>query len=534
MSNSPWAAAPRALDRLQSFAVGIRPNALRASTPLRAPVAAAMVIVGFVLLRLIAAHYIGLGTDESYSVAVARDLRASYFDHPPMHYWIAHAVEPLLGVGRASRIPFILLFALTSWLMFSLTRRLFGEWAGFWAVLALNLSAFFTVAAGSWVLPDGPLICALMAATTILAESWFGEQPQPIRPLIAWIGAGLFIGLAGLSKYQAALYCVGLGLFLLTADRGRRQLLSPGPYLAAAIVLLVLSPVLTWNAAHGWASFAFQAGRGAPQKLNLAGPPSALMGQMGLLLPWIFIPMAAAGVSALRAGPLAERRWFCVILALPAIAVFTLAPLAGPVGLPHWSMAGWLFLFPLLGDFLARAAQTRTWPRRWAAGSALFILIAGVLMVSDAATGWLGADFPRLFRRGDPTAEMVDWTPLRTVVGGSAVLRRPGAFVAALKWNEGGKVDQAVGDLAPVAVLSSDPRQFGYRLAPASLVGHDALIVGKLDTINNRLADLAPYFRSLTPLAPVTVGRGRGEITLGVVEARGLLRPYGSAPPRLP
>jgi hypothetical protein len=36
--------------------------------------------------------------------------------------------------------------------------------AGGGAVLALNVTAFFTVIAGSWVLPDGPLLLCLLAA----------------------------------------------------------------------------------------------------------------------------------------------------------------------------------------------------------------------------------------------------------------------------------------------------------------------------------------------------------------------------------
>ena len=52
-----------------------------------------------------------------------------------------------------------------------------------------------------------------------------------------------------------------------------------------------------------------------------------------------------------------ERRLFLVCLALPTIVVFTLTPLWGAKGLPHWSMPGWLFVYPLLGAWLAAAAR---------------------------------------------------------------------------------------------------------------------------------------------------------------------------------
>ena len=176
---------------------------------------AAGVIAVAVVLRLAASHFVGLGTDESYSVAVARDLQLSYFDHPPMQYWLVHAIAPLASYGRVSRWPFIVLFAASSWLMFALTRRLFGERAGLWAVLALNLAGFFAVAAGDWVLPDGPLIFFLLAAAAapgrraVVAACCV--DPEPPRPRCAtWLWVGFWIGFAALSKYQAALFCVGL------------------------------------------------------------------------------------------------------------------------------------------------------------------------------------------------------------------------------------------------------------------------------------------------------------------------------------
>ena len=77
--------------------------------------------------------------------------------------------------GRAARLPFIALFAVSSWLLYRLTRVLFGAPAGVVAVLALNCSAFFSFA-GGWVLPDGPLMLAMLAASLVLARHFFADQ----------------------------------------------------------------------------------------------------------------------------------------------------------------------------------------------------------------------------------------------------------------------------------------------------------------------------------------------------------------------
>ena len=64
-----------------------------------------------------------------------------------------------------------------------------------------------------------------------------------------------------LSKYHAVLLPAGALLHMVFWPQARRCLRKPGPYLAAAIGLILFSPVIAWNATHDWASFLFQGGR---------------------------------------------------------------------------------------------------------------------------------------------------------------------------------------------------------------------------------------------------------------------------------
>jgi hypothetical protein len=333
---------------------------------------------------------------------------------------------------------------------------------------------------------------------------------------------------AALSKYQAALVGLGLVLAVLTAPQRRIWLVRPQPYLAALLALLILSPVLVWNAEHHWASFAFQTGRGAPTHgLHPLGPILALAVQAALLLPWVFAPMAVYVVRAARDGPANERRWFLVMLAAPTIVLFTVIPLFGSLGLPHWPMPGWLLLFPLLGEGLASAAACRRWPRIWLAASATLLIVFGAAAAFDADTGVLGARFPKLFRRGDPTAESIEWTAVRTELARRGWLGSPTPLIVATSWNDAGKLGEVLGERAQLVVFSPDPREFGLRPGGASLIGRDALIIGRLDALKHRLPSLAGDFQSVTWAAPIAVGReGRAEILIGVVRAHKLLRPY--------
>ena len=63
----------------------------------------ALLISGTLLARLAFASALGLGVDESYMVAAGRKLQVSYFDHPPISWWMAWAAAHLTGSSPMAR-----------------------------------------------------------------------------------------------------------------------------------------------------------------------------------------------------------------------------------------------------------------------------------------------------------------------------------------------------------------------------------------------------------------------------------------------
>ena len=171
--------------------------------------------------------------DESYSAGSARQFMLSYVDHPPCHYWAAGLAMRLFHseASLVVRLPAILFFAGSTWLMYRLTARLFGARAGLWAATALNIAPVFTLAHASWVLPDGPLMFFMLATMNVVAAILF-EEPEVKRPLLWWLAAGVLGGLAMLSKYTGVFLFVGVLVFILTVPKARRHLATPGPWLA--------------------------------------------------------------------------------------------------------------------------------------------------------------------------------------------------------------------------------------------------------------------------------------------------------------
>ena len=182
--------------------------------------------------------------------------------------------------------------------------------------------------------------------------------------------------------------------------------------------------------------------------------------------------------------------------AAPTIVLFTLLPLLGSKVLPHWPMPGWLMLFPLLGDALARS--TAPGPDGWAAISLGLLLAFWSLAVSDAATGWVRDAFPRPFPRTDPPTRHRLGAPARAIQL-AGLLETPGQFIVAVEWNEAGKIDQALGDGEPVLVFNQDPREYAFRPDGAGLVGHDALIIGRGPSVAQEISRIAPHFARSRP-----------------------------------
>jgi hypothetical protein len=451
------------------------------------------VILAVVALRFFFASATGLGVDESYTVATSRVLALSAFDHPPLAWWMVHFAGKLLGESAlALRTPFVLLSGLTSWLLFVLTRRLFGAEAGFYAVAALALSPALGLADATWILPDAPLLPAMLACAIALARVYFDTGRAR-----DWLLAGLCAGLAMLSKYHGVFLFSGAGLFMLLSKRQRFWLLTPWPYAAGLVALAVFSPVLIWNAQHDWVSFLFQGARSGAPHLNLVAPLVLIGLQSLFLAPWIFFPLAALFLRAIWRGPSCEKDFFLACLGGFPIVLFTLVAFwSSHRVLPHWVAPGYLMIFPLLGREIAeRMASGAAWLRRSlvAAGA---VIVGGVALV--AALPYL--PLPGLSGARYPLIEALDWDAFARALDARG-WRQPNTFIAATRWLDAGKLDYALHGSPPVLCLSDDPRGFGIVRNPAEFIGWNALIVAPKLTLEQARAQLGRYFDAIEPLA---------------------------------
>jgi 4-amino-4-deoxy-L-arabinose transferase-like glycosyltransferase len=491
---------------------------------------AVAILVGFFVARFLFAFTVGLGIDESYTIAISRRLCLSYFDHPPLHLWIAHFAALAAGENVVARVPFVALFFATGWIYYRFASELFGSRPALVGLFALNVTPFFFASAGTWIVPDGPLLFGLAVVAFAATRLFF---PRPLDKVPAWrfwllIGVGL--GLAGLSKYSAVLTAAGLAAFVLISPRQRHWLKHPAPYVSAIVAFAMITPVILWNARHGWVSFEFQGARGAPNGgLRPAQFLAMVVGEVAFLSPWIFAPLVAGVASGFRHRR-DGRYLFLLCLSLPAIVLFTLAPLWGGRGQPHWAMPGWFFAFPLLGAWVSEFGVSSGALRRWAiVSSALLAAIAGGAAL-QASTAWPWMDFAPGSRVADPMLEAFEWRDLRK----APIFDQAPSFVVSTKWSDAGKIAIALGPQIPIFVLSNDPRGWAFLDDSGRFVGQRGVIVTPAEEVASTLALARPLFAGLEQPQLYTLGRrGRPEIKLALIPAAGLTRrlpmPYPGA-----
>ena len=496
---------------------------------------------GAVLLILVvgaAAHagfisVMGFSIDENYDVVMARHLALSYEDHPPAIMWLIAAAVHLFGSEShfIVRLPTLIVAAAQGWLLYRLTALAFDKRAGLFAVIALVLSPLFGFYVGAIAVTDGPLLLGLSGAAYFLARGLFGERPIRAGD---WLLSGIFFGIACLSKFTAILVLPGIALFLLTVPRLRPALLTAGPYLATLAALVMCTPIIVWNAQHGFAAFVFQSGRAALDgHIHLDRFVAHAGFLLAMLGPLVGLIQVGALAGALWRGPHDERSWFFAMLALAPIVFFMGIDLFGFEGVqaPHWLAPGYLFALPLLGAVVARWCQR--WPRLvWGTIGCCVsaAAVAAGVYVSHTQTGWLGRYVPAITSNYDPlVADGTDWRNLRTRLEQDGLIDSR-HFLLIGRYEYCFKAELVIKDTLPIACLSINPVSHALWRDDAALIGRDAIIVTNWWNARQSIAEVSAKFASVEKLPQLWItDHGRRVLRVDLALGHDLQRPIFEA-----
>ncbi|WP_439399696.1 glycosyltransferase family 39 protein [Bradyrhizobium sp. PMVTL-01] len=243
------------------------------------------------LLRIVYASALELRTDEAYYWTWSKEAALSFLDHPPGIAWLIRFGTAIFGdTTLGVRFGGIVAMLVTQLLLADIVRRLTHDVrAVVFAVLMPEAALYYGLLMAK-VAPDVamiPFAVAMIWSLVRLAQSGDGRW---------WLMAGLFAGLAMLSKFTAILFAPAVAAFLLVPDWRRRWLRSPYPYLAVLVALAVFSPVSIWNVQHDWASIRFQGVRATTNygiSLRTVGDYIGL--QFGLV-GFVMLPVVLTGL----------------------------------------------------------------------------------------------------------------------------------------------------------------------------------------------------------------------------------------------
>lgn len=373
-----------------------------------------LLILGLMVLRwwYLSSGAIELSEDEVYQWLWSKHPALSYYSKPPLISWVH-----MVGTGLWGDTVFgIRFFAPVTAALLSViwVRFLAREVSPFWG-FALLVAAIGTplLGLGSILMTIDPLNVLFWSAALI--SGWAAVSSGR---MVHWIWTGVWMGLGSLSKYTALFQWLGFLIYFAVHPASRVRLKQAGLWVALGLNLVFLSPVLVWNAAHGWVTVTHLGQRGG---LDQKWKPTLrfLLDFVGaepmILNPVFFGWMVWAGW---RVWTLKQRRplgLFLFSMGVPLFLFYAGYTLRARV-LPNWIAPS---VLPMLAMTVVCLAEASWELRRrsfrtglWASG------VAVVLLVFAHDTNLLGKVFGlRLPLVVEPLKRLRGWEEMARVVG---------------------------------------------------------------------------------------------------------------------
>ena len=451
----------------------------------------------FVILKLVYGVVVPPNGDEAYYFLWGGHLQLSYYDHGPMVGWASAIGRALFGWTPAGlHFPAFASFVAMAFAVHRASRWIAPDWPEhyFWTFLLLFTASPLLTALTTVNFPDHMLIWFGSVALLQLGKFLNGVFAEAERPADLYLGAA-FLGLAGLSKYSAVFIAAGLLIVLIAEPRLRRLFRSPHLYLAGALCLVIVSPVLIWNLQNHFASVELHAEERISGPVDEFMPLSFVRVAVASILS--FAPLLMWGFCRFIFGGIPDRQQSgLVVLARGTAIVSTLffLPLSAWGGIgrqvaPHWLVLSFL-PFVLVAPLYVRSRVIIALHTAW---GALIIGLAVVYFVgAPVVTGMLNmsdGEAVRTFGQDQLAAAAAE-----AATTYDAVLILVPGYVHAARFAFGLGTDANVSDFGG-RVDRLAGRQF-----TAADAGKTMILVGKAD-------GLASHFDSVEPIGRVETTR---------------------------
>lgn len=477
------------------------------------------------LLRGFLASFLEFGNDEVYYWTYAMFPDWSHFDHPPMVGWFMQlfSCNLLFTSEFFLRLSSVVCMTANTYLVYLIAKQVKNEQTGFYAALLYTASVYAFVITGIFILPDTPLSVFTLLAVLQFVKYFQNEKNKHL------ILAGLFAGLAMLSKYSAAFIWLGVGLYIILYSR--KEFKNPFLYLSALISVVCMLPILIWNINNEFISFTFHGNRvGFFGDFHPEYFLTELTGEFLYNNPVNYILIIIALVTLLRGGKfisdMPKRLLLC--LSLPMIVLFWFFSLTRQI-LPHWTAPSFVLLLIFVAAQLADKYEVENncikIPNSILASLLVlaFVLIVGV---AEIKTGFIPLNSSEKsktiqhYGKGDFTLDMYGWRKIKPefqeiredAIQKGEMLESDG--VLALKWFPLANMDYYVA--YPLGI-----NMYGFR-DPGEIhkyawinkerggleLGNDYWFMTESFDYYEPNKYFKPYFKEIIPTDTITIERG--------------------------
>ncbi|HEY1770011.1 MAG TPA: glycosyltransferase family 39 protein [Chthoniobacterales bacterium] len=359
-------------------------------------------LIALTAIRLALLNAAELSPDEAYYWMWSQRLAPAYFSKGPGVAFVIRSSTALFGDSEFGVRFWSPIFAAgTSLLLFYFARRLFSEAAGFWTVIALNVTPIFNL--GSFVLTIDPLSIFFWVAA--FYTFWLALERSPEFSWW-WPLTGLLIGLGFLCKYTNALELVSILLVLALVPRLRREFVRLNLYSLGTVFVLCTIPPIVWNSQHAWITIDHLKSRGSLESAPGFHPLeffSFLGVHFATYSPLLFLALAWAVIASWRRAREQFKILFLLWFGLPVFLFYALLSI-NKAAAPNWDGLAFLSLALLAITYWRERAMARPSVKKWAAAAFAIGLAMSVLML-----GFLTNENGFERRRHDPVDRLRGW-----------------------------------------------------------------------------------------------------------------------------
>ncbi len=472
----------------------------------------------FIWTALPSLLYYNLPLDVIEAMTYGREWQAGYDKLPPLPWFLAEIAHRAFGTDDAlyalSQIAVVVAFAIV-WLT---ARSLIGTTGAFAAILIIDGMNFFNTSATKFNHNVIELPLWALAGFAFYAALRRGQ-------LRYWVLLGIALGLAWWAKYFMVILAAPFALFLLVDPDARRRLAGPGPWIAAAVTLIVAAPNLTWIFEHSAEAFGYAESRArvASGLLDRVINPAEFLGAQAIyIIPALLIalPLFVPRTKlAFRAEVDAFDRRIISLLAFgPAFALFAFSLVSGRATQAMWGFPLWLFLGLQICVAVPEAVVRARLGRLGAVWAAIFVIYVGAFIADYTILPNIDHRYRAAFFPGDRLSAEITQR-FRAATG-----HEP-AYIIASMWDGGNVAHYSKYHPQPRVLIDGLPQRAPW-IDLADLRAQGAVLVwteGDPHVLPKAFAAVAP---GVTPGAPFELPyhRGAGAVHVGWA----ILPPHGS------